>query len=84
MEQKAAALIAANFDLAAGDEFIAAGANAPFIERRPFPPRIGRAQNIEAVFRGEMLLHRSANARAVRVAIGLADEPRILQILTIR
>ena len=57
MEQKAAALVPLDFDLAAGDGFVAARADAALIQRRPFPLRIGGAQNVEAIFRGEMLLH---------------------------
>lgn len=59
MQKKPAPLIAADFDLAAGDEFVAAGADPALIERRPFPPPVRGAQNVEAIFRGEMLLHAS-------------------------
>jgi hypothetical protein len=80
MEKKPAPLVAVNFDLPAGDEFVAARADAPVIERRPFSPRIGGAQNVEAIFRGEMLLHGFTKARAPNLAIGRGAEVRILQI----
>jgi hypothetical protein len=57
MEKKSAPLIAVNFDLASGDEFVAARADATVIKRRPFTARVGRAKNVESIFRGEMLLH---------------------------
>lgn len=59
MEKKSSPLVAMDFDLPAGDKFVAAGADAPLIERRPFPARISRAQDVEAIFRCEMLLHAS-------------------------
>lgn len=36
MQQKAAPRVALDFDLAASDKFVAARADAPLIERRPF------------------------------------------------
>ena len=57
MEKKAAPLVAVDFDLPAGDEFVAARADAALIERRPFPARVGGAQNVESIFWGKMLLH---------------------------
>lgn len=57
MEKKASPLVAVDFDLPASDEFVTARADASLIERRPFPARVGRAQNIEPIFGGEMLLH---------------------------
>jgi hypothetical protein len=57
MQKKAAPLVSADFYLAASDEFVAARADAALIEGRPFPPRIGGAQDIEPIFWGQMLLH---------------------------
>jgi hypothetical protein len=57
MEKEATPLVAMNFDLPARKEFVAAGANAPLIERRPFAVRIAGSENVQAIFRGEMLLH---------------------------
>ena len=57
MQKKAAALVAPDFDLAASDEFVAARANAPLIERRPFAAHVPGAENIQTIFWGEMLLH---------------------------
>ena len=57
MEEKAAALVSMDFDLAASDEFAAAGASAAVIQGRPFPLPVSGAQNVEAIFRGEMLVH---------------------------
>jgi hypothetical protein len=57
MEMKAAPLVAFDFDLAAADELVAAAADASVVQRGPFPPRIGGAENVETIFGGEMLLH---------------------------
>lgn len=82
MQKKPAPLVAMDFDLAAGDEFVAAGANAAVIQRRPFPPPVSGAQNVEAIFRGEMLLHAFTKAVARSFAIGCRDERRIRESLT--
>ena len=57
MQQKAATLVAAYFNLTPRDHFMAAGAKAPGIKGGPFAERVRGAQNIQAIFRGEMLLH---------------------------
>jgi hypothetical protein len=57
MQKKPSPLVAADLNLPAGDEFVAARTDSPFIERRPFPPGVSRSQNVEAIFWGEMLLH---------------------------
>lgn len=57
MQKKAAALVAANLDLAASDEFVATRANAPRIERRPFAAGVRCAENVQTLFRSEMLWH---------------------------
>lgn len=61
MQKKAATLVAPNLNLTPRDEFVAAGANAPGIEGGPFAERVRGSQNIEAIFRGEMLLHAVTN-----------------------
>lgn len=82
MEQKAAALVAADFDLPAGDGFVAAGANAPVIQRGPFPARVGGAQNVETIFGRKGLLHETTKRARENLAIGRAAEPRLIQIPT--
>ena len=57
MQKKAAPLVATELDLAAGDEFVATRAGAPVIQGRPFPARVGGAENFQAIFREELLLH---------------------------
>ncbi|HXM32596.1 MAG TPA: hypothetical protein VN921_03010 [Chthoniobacterales bacterium] len=75
-------LVALDFDLAAGNEFVAHRADAPAIERRPFAMRICRAQNFEPIFQGKLLLHRtSRNKGAAKHAIGQHHERSIEKLL---
>jgi hypothetical protein len=57
VQKKATPLIAADVNLPAGNKFVAAGADAALIKRRPLPTPIAGAQNLQAIFQGEMLLH---------------------------
>ena len=63
MQKKPAPLVAMDFDLPAGDGFVAARADATLIERGPFPSPIGCPQNVETFFWGKMLLHALRNTR---------------------
>jgi hypothetical protein len=49
MQKKTASLVALDFDLAAGDKFVAAHANGTVIQGRPFPARVSRAQNVQTI-----------------------------------
>jgi hypothetical protein len=82
MQKKTAPLVAVDFDLPAGDEFHAARANAAVIQRRPFSVRIGGAENFQAIFGGEGLLHSSMKRARTKIAIRPRDERRIHQIPT--
>jgi hypothetical protein len=57
MQKKAAPLVTAELDLAPRDELVAPRANTPVIQGRPFSARIGGSQNVQTIFRRELLLH---------------------------
>jgi len=80
MEKKATPLVPMDFDLAARDEFIAARANPPLIERGPLATRVPGSKNIQTIFWGEMLVHAFTKLRARGLAIGRRDENGIIQI----
>ena len=72
MQKKAAPLVAADLDLPAGDELVATGADAAVIQRRPFPARVGGAQNVEAIFGCKRLLHGDKKTRVAKVPQSVA------------
>ena len=83
MQKKTPALIAANFDLAAGEELIADGAKTPVVERRPFSVGVGRTQDFQSIFGPEGFHHARHNDLRKNAAISRRYEPVIQKILTL-
>jgi hypothetical protein len=80
MQKETAALIAADFDLPAGDEFVADRANPAVVEGKPFPIGVGRAEYLQAIFGSEGFRHDQRRHLYERAAIGRRNDPAIEKI----